>query len=167
MNYKNILIKILKLISLIIVVILTIFIINQYKSYKLEYGKKSNEIRKSANIPTIKSLMYSKNVNNDLLGNQWTNIRKEPSKGEVIHIWKIAIPKDDNKTLFRERDAFRKMNKNGIIYQLNINSVVENGNILKQNGILFEVQGSYENRKEISGVKLKTLMKKWKILELN
>ncbi|WP_091893076.1 hypothetical protein [Polaribacter sp. KT25b] len=166
MKYKIIIRKILRIIGSIAIVFLTIFTIHQFKASRLAYGKKSNEIRKSINLPIIKPLMYSQDVNNDLLGNRWVSFRKEPKKGEVLHIWKLAIPEDDNETLHEERDAFRKMDENEIVYQLNLFSTIENGNIMEQEAILFEVSSSYEDRKTISGIELKNLIAEWKILEL-
>ena len=166
MKYKKTIIRILKTVGFAALIFLAIFITNQYQASNLEYGKKSNEIRKAAKIPTIKTSMYSKNVNNNLLGNQWVNIRKEPNKGEVLHLWKRAIPKNDNKTLFKETDAFRKMDENEIIYHLNLYSIMENGHISEQDAILSEVSSPYESRKKINGIELKNLLTKWKILEL-
>tara|TARA_R110000868_G_scaffold409676_1_gene695639 strand:+ start:1351 stop:1854 length:504 start_codon:yes stop_codon:yes gene_type:complete len=166
MNYKKTASFLVKLIAFVAVYFIMKFIFNEYKAYNLPYGKKANEIRISANIPTIKSLMFSKNVNKKLLGNQWVSIRKEPKKGEVLHIWKLVIPEDDSGTLYEEKDAFRKMEENGIAYQLNLNTIVENNIILEQDAILFEVPSSNENRKEIKGIELETLISEWKILEL-
>jgi hypothetical protein len=166
MNYKKTVSFLVKLIAFIAVFFIMKFIFNEYKAYNLPYGKKANEIRISANIPTIKSLMYSKNVNKKLLGNQWVSIRKEPKKGEVLHIWKLSIPEDESGILYEEKDAFRKMEENGKIYQLNLNTIVENNVIMEQDAILFEIESSNENRKEISGVELETLAAEWKILEL-
>ena len=166
MKYKKTIIRIIKTIGFAAIVFLAIFLTNEYQASKLLYGKKSNEIRKTAKIPTIKTLMYSKSVNKNLLGNQWVNIRKEPNKGEVLHLWKRAIPKNDNKTLFKETDAFRKMDDNEIIYHLNLYSIIENGYISEQDAILSEVSSPYESRKKISGTELKNLISKWKILEL-
>lgn len=165
MKYKKIIIKTLEIIGIAGIVFLTIFTIHQYKASKLAYGKKSNEIRKSINLPIINPLMYSEDVNNELLGNQWVSFRKNPNKGEVLHLWKIAIPKDDNETLHEERDAFRKMDENEIIYQLNLISTIENSNVVEQEAILFEVPSSYEDRKTITGIELKNLIAEWKILE--
>lgn len=50
------------------------------------------------------------------------------------------------------------MEENGTVYQLNLNSIVENDITLEQDGILFEITSSYENRKVISGIALETLM---------
>jgi hypothetical protein len=144
---------------------LTIFIFNEYKAYNLPYGKKANDIRISANIPIIETLMYSKKVNKKLLGNRWVSIRKKPKIGEVIHIWKLAIPEDENGILYEEKDAFRKMEKNGTIYQLNLNTIIKNNMILEQYAFLFEVDNSNKTRKEISGIELDTLIFKWGILE--
>lgn len=166
MKLKKTVTFLVKLIGFVAFYFIIIFIFNEYQAYKLPYGKKANKIRTSANIPTIKSLMYSNSVNRKTLGNQWVSIRKEPKKEEVLHIWKLAIPEDDSGALYEERDAFRKMEENGITYQLNLNSIVESDIILEQNGILFEVPSSYENRKEINGIELETLMSEWKILEL-
>jgi hypothetical protein len=166
MNYKKTISFLFKIIAFVAVFFIMKFIFNEYKAYNLPYGKKANEIRISANIPTIKSLMYSKNVNKRLLGNQWVNIRKEPKKGEVLHIWKLAIPEDESGILHEERDAFRKVEENGKIYQLNLNTIVDNNIIIEQDAILFEIESSYENQKEISGVELETLTAEWKILEL-
>jgi len=166
MKFKKAVIYLVKLIGFVAVCYIVIFIFNEYKAYELPYGKRANEIRISANIPTIKSLMYSTNVNSELLGNQWISIRKAPQKGEVLHIWKYVIRKDDSGALYEERDAFRKMEENGIIYQLNLNSIVEKDTILEQYGILFEVSSSYENPKKVSGIELKNLISKWKIFEL-
>ena len=167
MNYKKTVSFLVKIIAFVVIFFITKFIFNEYKAYNLPYGKKANEIRIAANIPTIKSFMYSKNVNKKLLGNQWINIRKEPKKGEVLHIWKLAIPKDESGTLLEEKDAFRKTEENGKTFQVNLKSIVENNIITEQNAILFEVPSSYENRKEINGTELKMLMSEWKILELN
>lgn len=155
-----------KIIAFVLIWFIAKFLINEYKAYNLSYGKKANEIRISANIPTIKSIMYSKNVNKNLLGNQWVSIRKKPKKGEVLHIWKLAIPKDESGTLYEEKDAFRKMEENGTIYQLNLKSIIENNNIIEQDAFLFEIESSNQSRKEISGVELETLKSEWKILEL-
>jgi len=166
MNYKKTVSFLVKLIAFVAVYFILEFVFNEYKAYNLPYGKKANEIRISANIPTIKRLMYSKIVNRKTLGNQWVNIRKEPKKGEVLHIWKLAIPEDESGTLHEEKDAFRKTMENRKTYQLNLNSIVENDIVLEQNAILFEIPNSNENRKEISGTELETLMSEWKILEL-
>ena len=166
MNYNKTISFSVKLIAFVAVFIIMKFIFNEYKAYNLPYGKKANEIRMSANIPTIKSLMYSKNVNKKLLGNQWVSIRKEPKKGEVLHIWKLAIPEDESGILYEEKDAFRKMEENGTIYQLNLYSTVENNIIIEQDAILFEIDSSNQNRKKISGVELETLTAQWKIHEL-
>ncbi|WP_179317978.1 MULTISPECIES: hypothetical protein [Winogradskyella] len=166
MNYKKTVSFLVKLIAFVAVFFITKFIFNEYKAYNLPYGKKANEIRTLANIPTIKSFMYSKNVNKKLLGNQWVSIRKEPKKGEVLHIWKLAIPEDESGTLREEKDAFRKTEENGKTFQLNLKSIVENDIITKQDAILFEVPSSNDNRKEIRGTELQTLISEWKILEL-
>lgn len=166
MKLKKIVTYLVKVLGYVAVYYIITFVFNEYKAYKLPYGKKANEIRISANIPTIKSLMYSTNVNRELLGNQWVSIRKEPKKGEVLHISKLAIPKDDIGTLYEESDVFRKMEENGIMYQLNLHSIVENDTILKQDGILFEVPSSYENQKKVSGIELKNLISKWKIFDI-
>ena len=166
MNYKKTISFIVKLIAFVAVFVIMKFIFNEYKAYNLPYGKKANDIRISANIPTIKSLMYSKNVNENLLGNQWVSLRKEPKNGEVLHIWKLAIPEDESGFLNEEKDAFRKMEENGTIYQLNLKSIVENNIIIEQDAILFEIDKSNQNRKKISGIELETLKAEWKILEL-
>ncbi len=166
MNYKKIVSFLVKIIAFVAVFFVMKFIFNEYIAYNLPYGKKANEIRMSANIPTIKSLMYSKDVNKKLLGNQWLSIRKEPKKGEVLHIWKIAIPEDESGILYEEKDAFRKMDEKGKIYQLNLYSTVENNIIIEQDAILFEIDSSNQNRKKISGVELETLTAEWKILKL-
>lgn len=91
---------VVKLIVFVVVFFIMKFIFNEYRAYNLPYGRKANEIRISANIPTIKSLMYSENVNKKFLGNHWVSIRKQPKKGEVLHIWKLAIPEDDRGSLY-------------------------------------------------------------------
>lgn len=166
MNYKKTVSFLVKIIAFVAVFFIIKFIFNEYEAYNLPYGKNANEIRMSANIPTIKSLMYSKDVNKKLLGNQWVSIRKEPKKGEVLHIWKLAIPEGESGILYEEKDAFRKMDENGRIYQLNLYSTVENNIIIEQDAILYEIDSSNQNQKKISGVELETLTAEWKILKL-
>lgn len=164
MEFKKTVTYLIKIIGSVAVCYISLFVYNEFEAYKLPYGKKANKIRISANIPTIKSLMYSTNVNEELQGNRWVSIRNEPEEGEVIHVWKLVIPKEDKITLFEERDAFRKIEGDGKIYQLNLNSIVDNNAILKQDAILFEVPRSYGNEKKLSGIELKNLISKWKIL---
>jgi hypothetical protein len=152
--------------AFVVFFLLSTFIFNEYKAYNLHYGKKLNEIRMSANIPTIKSFMYSKNVNKKLLGNLWVSIMKEPRKSEVLHIWKLAIPEDESGTLHEERDAFRKKDENGIEYQLNLKSIIDKNKIIEQSATLYRLPISNENRREISGIELERLISEWKILEL-
>ncbi|QNK78195.1 hypothetical protein H7F37_03685 [Winogradskyella sp. PAMC22761] len=166
MKIKKPLNYLLRILVFVAVYFVISFFINEYKAHNLPYGKKANEIRISADIPTIKSMMYSSHVNNDLLGNQWINIRKEPKKGEVLHVYKTAIPKDDSGILYEETDRFRKMDENGIIYQLMLNSIVENERISEQYGILKKIEGPYEDGKKIRGIELNNLLLKWKIHEL-
>jgi hypothetical protein len=110
--------------------------------------------------------MYSKNVNKQLLGNQWVSIRKEPKKGEVLHIWKLAIPENKSGTLYEESDAFRKKDENGTEYQLNLYSTIENNKLIEQNGIFYQLPTSNEKRKKIKGIELDRIISEWKILEL-
>ncbi|WP_344716107.1 hypothetical protein, partial [Winogradskyella damuponensis] len=167
MNYKKTVSFLVKLIAFVAVFYIMKFTFNEYKAYNLPYGKKANEIRISTNIPTIKSFMYSKNVNKQLVGNQWVSIRKEQKKGEVLHIWKLAIPEDESGTLYEESDAFRKKDDNGTEYQLNLYSTIENNKVVEQKGILSQLPNSNKNRKEINEIELDSLISEWKILELN
>ncbi|NRR93495.1 hypothetical protein HSX10_18130 [Winogradskyella undariae] len=167
MNLKKGASVLLKITAFVVVWFIAKFLFNEYKAYTLAYGKKANEIRISANIPTIKSFMYSKNVNKQLLGNQWVSVRKEPKKGEVLHIWKLAIPEDESGALYEESDAFRKKDNNGTEYQLNLYSTIENNIIIEHYGILTQFPNLNKNRKKINGIELDSLISEWKIFELN
>lgn len=147
------------------IVLLTMWLFNQYSASNLPYGKKANDVRIALNIPSIKSSMYSSRVNRKTIGNHWKNFWDNPDKGEVLHVWKIAIPKSDHKTLSEEKDGFRKRLDNGVVYQLNLVTKIENNQIIEQYGFLFQVPSSYESKKELSGSKLDSIISDWKILE--
>lgn len=157
----------LKILVSVVIALLTTLLINQFLASNLPYGKKANNLRISLAIPSIKSSMYSNRISRKTIGNSWENFWSNPKEGEVIHIWKISIPKDDNKTLFEERDGFRKMLQNGILYQLNIITKIENNKVIEKYGTLFQVRSSNELYKEFSGSKLDSIIFDWRILELN
>ena len=166
MNFKKGSTYLVKIIAFLLLFFFARFIGIEFKAHNLSYGRKSNSIRDSANIPIIEKFMYSQFVNTKTLGNQWLNDRKEPKIGEVLHVWKLVIPKD-NETLHEEKDAFRKKDKNGITYQFNLFSTLEKNIIVKQEGILFERSNSNKTLTEINGTKLDSLVKDWGITNMN
>jgi hypothetical protein len=160
---KNILKKIIGITILIVCSIIGVFLGNEFRAYQLPYGKKANEKRIKANIPTIKTFMYAGKVNHNTLGNHWFNIREKPKEGEVLHAWKLAITKDENGELHQENDAFRRLNEEGAIEQLNLYTIIDNGRITEQKGKIFEFGKTYEERTIIKGEDLKKLLEGWKI----
>jgi hypothetical protein len=105
---------------------------NQNQILKLNFGTKSNELRKSLNVPIIDKHMSSKN------GYSWESSSENPSENQILHTWKIITPSEnENFILNEENDAYRKKESNGRIRQLNIYNKIIKDSILIRTGRIF------------------------------
>lgn len=158
---KKILTRLFFLIILIVISIVVRFLVNEYIAHKLPYGRKANNERVKLEIPVIKKNMYTGHVNRRTLGNRWINIRQNPKKDEILHVWKMVIP-NEQEELHEEKDGFRKLDKDGKVNQFNLRTTIQNDKIIEQKG-WFVVKDSSTERIEFVGDDLDEIIKEWKI----
>lgn len=131
-----------KNISSILIMMIGFYFIYEYLSNKnkienLDYGIKANYLRKSLRIPLIDENMTTDNTS-QLLGHVWHASKKEPKQGEILHIWKKVMPLDSDKFILNEEiDAYRMIDSNNRIKQLNIYNKIVNDSISLKTGKIF------------------------------
>ncbi|NER15275.1 hypothetical protein GWK08_17595 [Leptobacterium flavescens] len=124
----------------------------------LEYGAKSNPLRKSLNIPVIDNYMNGQNMF------RWESWRKKPKDDEVLHVWKNITPSEkENSILSKEMDAFRKRDSNGRVMQLNIYSTVTGDSVSDRDGKFFYYNSEPRNTVDLSEEEIDSISKSWKL----
>ena len=135
---KNINLKkhLFKIVLLIFGIYLTYnYFDNKKKIANLDYGIKANVLRKSLNVPIIDEYMTAESKHDEFFGNRWESWREKPKSEEILHVWKVVIPSENEQYILdEEMDAYRMKNENGIILQLNIFSKIYNDSILTRTG---------------------------------
>ena len=150
-----------RILLLLVIFIITIFIVNQIIALFLPYGVRANDKRIKLNIPIIEKSMYSMDFNWRLVGNHWKSIRKTPRSNEVLHVWKTSLPLTNKGELDEEKDAFRRIDKNGNIQQLNIYTKIIGDSITIRRGNTFFINSQQRNNKELMASEIDSILNLW------
>lgn len=158
---------ILILASLFFIFLIYRLIANRVKISNLHYGVKANDIRKKLFVPIIDDYMFVEDPDAKYVGNRWESKKELPENyGEVLHVWKVAIPLTEKAGLSEEKDGFRKKANDSLYYQLNINSTIQGDSFAVRRGELFyyNMHGSPNLNLDDAGID--SVAKKWRLFYL-
>lgn len=156
-----------KIIYLITFIIITYsayyFLINIYQIRNLNYGVKANKLRITLNVPIIDDDMAAESRYNEFFGNRWKINRETPNANETLHIWKNVTPSEKpNEILDNEWDAYRRLDSNSRIMQMNIKSQIIGDTTSVREGKIFYID-SPRDEKNLSETQIDSISNLWNL----
>ena len=103
---------------------------------KLRDGPSSNKLREKLKVPIIDTYMV-KTEDHSFGSDRWESNIKLPTKGIILHLFKLILPYDKSESSLEEWDGIAMKINDSVIHQINISSKIKDKLDVTRTGELY------------------------------